>query len=133
MKILQTLRRLEGETKVNQLDIDTEQLEDMQNALGDAFPKLVQVTLLSLNKNKDKLGIAIDNKDMQEAHMASHSLGTSAGNLGLKEIYKTARQIETIAYDQLDAKECDFQEILNLYALIKQNFDETKQFLKSLL
>lgn len=114
-------------------DIDTEQLKDMQKTLGPAFPQLVAITLESLDKNKTELDIAIAKQDMKAIHMSSHALGSSAGNLGLRTLHTTSRQIEAIAYDLVDAPENEFKEIQSLYAKIQGNFENSKKYLQSFL
>ncbi len=82
----------------------------------DEFLELVELFLSSAASDIDKLKKAYEDKDVNQAADAAHSLKGSSGNLGFTEFSKTAKEVEDGArknnIDKLDTTLIELKEKL---------------------
>ena len=107
--------------------VDDAALQELQEALDDAFEGIVKTFLDSGDSSVDALEKAYQERNFEEIHLHAHSLKGASANLAALRLADYCAQIDTLA------KESQGEPMEELIIQIRDEWEAVKQFFLALL
>ncbi len=74
--------------------IDIQKLADQLGLEAEDYTELIDLYIETTKSDLEDLKTALVDQDAKEVHRKSHSIKGSSGNMGLMELYETAKEID---------------------------------------
>ncbi len=105
---------------IQQLEIiNTSTVNTTKDLMGDRFPMMIKYFLEDLQMYMEEIARGLKEKNIQIVLSSSHTIKSSAKQLGVDRVSDVAKQLETLCREMIDANKQEFLSLEELSGKLK--------------